>query len=165
MEKLCISDTCGMKPISDFGIDTRCKDGRKSRCKKCQSAYHSQHRQDNLADYTRRAKKWRDSSKEERRKKATKYREKVKMDVFLHYCGGDIRCMCAGCDVIEVRFLCIDHVDGGGRKHRKDESIVSSLGIYGWLRRNGYPKGFQVLCYNCNAAKGASGECPHIYAM
>jgi hypothetical protein len=30
-----------------------------------------------------------------------------------------------------------------------------------WLKRNGYPKGFRVLCHNCNSARGLYGYCPH----
>lgn len=30
-----------------------------------------------------------------------------------------------------------------------------------WQRKNNYPKGFQVLCHNCNLAKGFYGKCPH----
>jgi hypothetical protein len=26
---------------------------------------------------------------------------------------------------------------------------------------NEFPDGFQVLCHNCNLAKGYYGECPH----
>jgi len=29
-----------------------------------------------------------------------------------------------------------------------------------WLRKYNYPKGFQVLCHNCNMAK-RFGVCPH----
>ena len=30
-----------------------------------------------------------------------------------------------------------------------------------WLKNNNYPKGFQILCWNCNFAKGVLGQCPH----
>jgi hypothetical protein len=30
-----------------------------------------------------------------------------------------------------------------------------------WLRKNGFPKGFRVLCHNCNFAHGHYGYCPH----
>ncbi len=30
-----------------------------------------------------------------------------------------------------------------------------------WLITNNFPKGFQILCWNCNYAKGVFGECPH----
>jgi hypothetical protein len=57
---------------------------------------------------------------------------------------------CAICGETEEKFLGIDHIDGGGNIHRK--SIHCR--IEGWLKRNNYPDGFQVLCHNCNQAKG-----------
>ena len=34
--------------------------------------------------------------------------------------------------------------------------------MYEWIKRNNYPDGFQVLCWNCNSGKGANGGiCPH----
>ena len=27
--------------------------------------------------------------------------------------------------------------------------------------KNNFPKGFQILCHNCNIAKGHYGKCPH----
>lgn len=75
-------------------------------------------------------------------------------------------CQCCGED--REPFLLIDHVDGGGNAHRQE--IVRSKhsgragggpNLYRWLRLNGYPGGFQVLCANCNMAKDRPGGCPH----
>ncbi len=67
--------------------------------------------------------------------------------------------MCACCGETEKRFLCIDHINGGGGKHRKEKGVKGRF--YKWLASNSYPKEFQVLCYNCNLAKGFYGKCPH----
>jgi hypothetical protein len=59
--------------------------------------------------------------------------------------------------------LCIDHKNGGGNAHRRllgKGKMCGSLNFYGWLVRSGFPKGFQVLCHNCNSAKSRGG-CPH----
>lgn len=69
-----------------------------------------------------------------------------------HY-GGE--CACCGEETIE--FLEIDHIQGGGKKHRR--SIGGN--IWAWMRRNGYPDGFRVLCSNCNFSIGRFGYCPH----
>lgn len=82
-------------------------------------------------------------------------RQRLRLEVLNHYAPGGPSCACCGETVIE--FLCIDHVNGGGAKHRK--SINGNL--YNWLKREGFPKGFRVLCYNCNAALGHYGRCPH----
>lgn len=73
--------------------------------------------------------------------------------------GGD----CACCHEADDRFLTIDHINGGGRKHRQ-EVCKGRTGIefYKWLRRQGYPPGFQVLCFQCNCGRNINGGiCPH----
>ncbi len=64
---------------------------------------------------------------------------------------------CACCGETEAAFLAVDHIFGGGGKHRK--SVHGH--IYPWLVRNGYPAGFRLLCHNCNCARGYYGYCPH----
>lgn len=88
--------------------------------------------------------------------RATKYRGKVKAEVLSRY-GGVCRC----CGEDESVFLSIDHINGDGAQHRKQGLKASGLSFYQWLRKNGYPEGFQVLCYNCNFAKRTGDECPH----
>lgn len=57
-----------------------------------------------------------------------------------------------------MEFLSIDHINGGGNRHREK---VGSAKVYAWLKKRGYPKGYQVLCHNCNQAIGLYGKCPH----
>ncbi len=71
---------------------------------------------------------------------------------------------CACCGEEQYEFLAIDHIDGGGNEHRRTVGGRGSQMIY-WLRANSYPKGFQVLCHNCNSAKGFYGECPHLHSI
>ena len=81
--------------------------------------------------------------------------DKLKDEVFSAY--GGYKCNCCGETIVE--FLVIDHIDGGGTEHRKN---VVGTGIYRWLRQNGFPEGFQVLCCNCNwGRKFHNGICPH----
>lgn len=77
--------------------------------------------------------------------------QKRKREAVNHY--GKV-CKC--CSEDRLVFLCIDHIDGGGNKHRRK----IGTGVVLWLRKNKYPKGFQVLCHNCNFAK-SQGVCPH----
>ena len=83
---------------------------------------------------------------------------KVRTEVLVAYGGKVPKCAC--CGETEVMFLGIDHVNGGGTKHR-EELKRRGTGLYYVLRQQGYPRGFQVLCHNCNLAKGFYGECPH----
>ncbi len=66
-------------------------------------------------------------------------------------------CACCGTDDTDV--LSIDHVDGGGTKHRR--KIGFGNAIYKWLRKNKFPSGYRVLCLNCNISIGVHGQCPH----
>lgn len=97
----------------------------------------------------------------ERATKATKtankrWREMVRLSTLTHYSEGPIpKCSC--CGETEIRFLSIDHIDGGGYRHRK--KIKGNL--YQWLRKNGWPSGYRTLCFNCNLSRGFYGICPH----
>ena len=68
---------------------------------------------------------------------------------------------CSCCGETEIDFLTIDHIFGGGTKHR--HTITGNgNGLYNWLAKNNYPSGYRVLCRNCNwgVYKG-NGICPH----
>lgn len=66
-------------------------------------------------------------------------------------------CKCCG-ETGDI-FLCIDHVNNDGAAHRKE--IGQGGAIFRWLKKNNYPDGFQILCWNCNMAKQILGQCPH----
>jgi len=71
---------------------------------------------------------------------------------------GGYRCAC--CGTREALFLTIDHIENDGACHRR--RVGFSTGFLKWLKRNGYPKGFQVLCSNCNHGRHRNGgTCPH----
>ena len=94
----------------------------------------------------------------ERNKKATwrnslvvKEREKKwKVDVLTYY--GDNRLVCVRCGFEDIRALTIDHINNNGYKHRKALGL-SGKGFYYWLKRQGYPDGYQTLCMNCQFIK------------
>lgn len=83
------------------------------------------------------------------------YRAKERLAVITYYSNGHKSCYC--CLEKRYEFLCIDHINGGGGKHLK--SIGGNF--YKWLIRNKFPKGYRVLCHNCNMARGFYGYCPH----
>ncbi|HDX9663271.1 TPA: hypothetical protein ROX91_001970 [Bacillus cereus] len=76
-------------------------------------------------------------------------------EVLSHYSNGVPKCDC--CEENRIEFLALDHIDGGGKKH------IESIGfrLERWIRKNGFPDGFRVLCHNCNFALGHYGYCPH----
>jgi hypothetical protein len=83
------------------------------------------------------------------------WRQDLRSEVINHYGG---KCVCCGED--KLPFLSLDHKNGGGTKHRNELGLRGS-GIWAWAKRHGFPDMFQVLCHNCNQAKGYYGFCPH----
>jgi hypothetical protein len=79
-------------------------------------------------------------------------RRRARREALEHYGN---KCSC--CGEWRIPFLGIDHINGGGRKHRK----AIHMPITVWLKRNNYPEGYRILCHNCNLAIGFYGACPH----
>jgi hypothetical protein len=65
--------------------------------------------------------------------------------------------VCQCCGEGRYEFLSFDHINGGGSAHRKTFTTVNFIH---WLLKE-KREGIQVLCHNCNQAKGAYGCCPH----
>ena len=109
-------------------------------CKDCKNKYNKEWQQDN-----------KDKCNQSNRESNHRLRDEV-----INEYGG--KCVCCG----ETRreYLTIDHINGGGGKHRREIGIRGSQ-FYRWLKQNNYPKGFQVLCFNCNCGKKDYGICPH----
>ena len=82
----------------------------------------------------------------------------IRLEVLKHYSHSEIP-YCNCCGEIELDFLSIDHIGGGGNEHRKK---LGNLTIFEWLIKNDFPSGFQVLCMNCNWGRARNhGICPH----
>jgi hypothetical protein len=109
-------------------------------------------RKNNLEKVKFQERKYSESHREE---KIKKYSDS-KYDIFSKYSEGKPKCACCGEE--EMYFLTIDHIEG--RAKWGHEGYTSGK-LYRFLIKNDYPKGFQVLCMNCNLAKGIYGKCPH----
>lgn len=153
-EKRC--NKCGRRlPLSRFYPK---KNKLTGRCKDCIKEYNRQHYYAVRDDPGRKervrkiARAWylrdRDRINATRTEKTRAQRQRC-LDAY----GG--RCAC--CGESRYEFLAIDHVNGGGCKHRADVGNK----ICRWLVKNNFPPGFQVLCHNCNQALGHYGYCPH----
>lgn len=84
-------------------------------------------------------------------------RRRHRVDALKVYSNGEPHCSC--CGETNIEFLCFDHIDGGGGKHRKSGGGVINIGT--WLKNQNFPPGFRVLCHNCNSSLGHYGYCPH----
>ena len=86
---------------------------------------------------------------------------KQRLIVLRHYSQSDVP-FCSCCKDEHLEFLAMDHINGGGLKHRRElNNGGDGSGLYRWLIRNKFPAGFRVLCHNCNLARGFYGVCPH----
>lgn len=83
-------------------------------------------------------------------------RRRLRREVFDAY-GGPV-CLCCGEEHFE--FLTIDHIEKPSEES-KVFGYRSGTGFYQWLRNQGFPEGYRVLCLNCNFAIGHYGYCPH----
>ena len=113
--------------------------------------------------------------KPERKAQRSQYHKNLRIKVLIHYSkslsNGDIPCCnCCG-ENFHVDFLALDHI--AGRRQMDSEPELVKLGysskldsheLNHWIIRNNFPDGFQVLCHNCNFAKGMkknNNQCPH----
>jgi len=83
------------------------------------------------------------------------YQKKLRIETLAAY--GGARCVC--CGETQYEFLTLDHKNGGGNAHRQRAGGVYY--VFRELKRNGWPPGYRVLCWNCNAANAYHGICPH----
>lgn len=60
---------------------------------------------------------------------------------------------CRWCGHGDIDVLTIDHIHGGGGKHRRELGFYGGGRFYTWLIKRDYPEGYQVLCFNCNWKK------------
>ena len=102
-----------------------------------------------------RQREWIERNKDKFKQLQTAGLLRLKNQTFAAYGG-----KCACCGEMRIEFLAIHHKNGGGGQHRK---ILKRWGhnFYRWLRQQGFPEEYQVLCHNCNCAKGFYGYCPH----
>src|SRR3990167_4626766 len=125
--------------LSQFNKQKKSPDGLQYYCKSC------------LREVGR---KWDRENREDGNKGSREIKKRLKLRMGALEAYG-MKCTC--CGESELKFLAIDHINGGGRKHRKE----IGGNFYQWLKINKYPAGFQTHCHNCNQAKGYYGECPH----
>ena len=167
----------GWLPKSDFYSSTSKRKGRKKiatyyYCKLCTKEYCVSKRGKDNRNRLRR--EWGKNHPEEERmmsrskysKKPQQYRaaqkrerQKLRLEVLSHYSKGTPTCDC--CGDTNYEFLALDHIKGGGNKHRKSLGGSSAYKVYRFARQNNYPDMFRVLCHNCNFSYGHYGYCPH----
>lgn len=124
------------QPIDNFPLRGDYKDKRRTECRKCHNTSVVERHKD-PAKLKRRREMGRES--------ATRNRLILRKQVMLHYGN-----KCAHCGEKHYEFLTIDHVYNNGAEHRKE---IPQPAMVRWIIKNNYPDTFQILCWNCNAAK------------
>jgi hypothetical protein len=129
------------KDESEFYSSARSADKLQYECKSCSR---------------RRVKKYRKLCKEQGLMNySQRTRQRLRLNILQHY--GGLKPVCACCGEDHIEFLSVDHIKGGGAKHKK----LLGAGFYDWLKKNNYPPGYRILCHNCNQSLGSYGYCPH----
>lgn len=96
---------------------------------------------------------WRGRNPDRARELCRESNARVKADVIAAYGG-----KCVKCGFVDPRALQVDHVNGGGHRHLKALRVSKGTSFYYWLRKNGYPTEFQLLCANCNWIKRVENQ-------
>lgn len=137
-----------MQKISKHGFKYS---GQEEYKKKYMAWYRAKHRK----HINKMARKWKREHPQRVRQRNIEERNRLKVDVFSHYSKGKIRCNRCGYSK-DIRALELDHVEDSGNSHRTEvlgDYHRAGTTFYRWLKKNNYPKGFQVLCANCNRIK------------
>ena len=129
----------------------------RGQCPLCRCVYQKRYFQKHSQRLTTYKKKYDERHREQTAARERSYMRRLRLEVLNHYSPNGPRCACCGEDHVE--FPVIDHINGGGGQHRK--RVGSGSHFYRWLKGHGFPKGFRVLCNNCNASLGLYGHCPH----
>lgn len=118
--------------------------------------YNKEHREERteynrrlLKKHPKRVRKYLQAQLEKRKKEYAEF----KALVYDHY---GRKCSC--CAEAREEFLTIDHIGGGGTKHRKS---LNGKWLYQWIVENKYPGTLRILCMNCNHATKNGKQCPH----
>jgi len=179
-----LCNTCGARPVVSGKKCERCKRNRREKraraleagkcqqccanpiapgrnyCKQC-LAKHKQHsviyRKNHWDKCLQATYRWKKKNKDKTAAIARRCYAKLRSEIFSHYGN---KCVC--CGESQEKFLTIDHKDNnGGRWRRENPGHKNGHRLHLWIKRHHYPKNLQLLCWNCNVAKGLYGKCPH----
>lgn len=87
-----------------------------------------------------KARLWWQNNRDKQNNKRRVKDDNIKVEIFSKYGGA----VCAICCSTEIRALCLDHINGGGRKHLKDINKIGRDFISGLLKMITQPT---IECY------------------
>ena len=125
----------------------------KDKCKERSRRYREDHYEEirkreikYKEDHKEQLSEYRNTHKNQIHIKNTEYRTELKELVINHYGG-----KCAVCGETHLAFLNIDHIHNDGSFHKSQ--IGGSCNLYSNIVKDGFPPGYQVLCWNHNWLK------------
>lgn len=111
------------------------------------SNYYQEHKEEIKAKYKKRYEIV--SFKEAKQKRSREYGQELKVEVLSYYSNSS-KPKCLWCGEDRLPCLSIDHVAGGGREDRKNLGVLGGgTRFYRFLKKAGFPEGYQTLCMNC----------------
>lgn len=138
-------------------------------CKTCKKEYDHNYAQKHKETIIEKVKRWQQANPDRKHEMQRRYfyknrnrirkyirerRAKFRKLVLMHYSEGTMQCKY--CGFSDERALSVDHINGGGTQHRK--TMKSGGNFCEVLVREGYPKGYQILCMNCQFIKRSENE-------
>lgn len=137
--------TCTNRRRRNEGCASRAEIARRQTYQRDYSAKHSALR-------VARATEWAKANPERRRQNALNYYYRLADQAIQAYGGYE----CSWCGIDDPICLVLDHIENNGAEERR-QFKYQGASFYKWLRDRGYPKGYQVLCMNCNHGKMRNG--------
>ena len=126
--------------------------GYSGRCKECEYEVRRARYEDDPTVVLRARKNYFQKNRDAVYKRNHAWRTRKRREL-IDLLGGK----CERCGFDDIRALQVDHVNGGGASHRRDDpTVVSVGGLYKAVVDN--PDDFAVLCANCNWIKRAENE-------
>lgn len=115
--------------------------------------YNRRYRQEHREETREKARKWTQENPERKRLVTEKANQRVRIETLTYYGQGKLSCI--KCGFSDILALTLDHINGDGNKHRRRDKKIAMGGVplYYQLRKQGYPKGYQTLCMNCQFIK------------
>jgi len=143
------------KSIYDFAVRSYFKNGFDYFCNDCK-------KEDRRPEWERYKELSQDIQNEWRSQQHTyskNHATRLKLEVFSHYTkDGIVRCAnpyhIHNEDITNLVLLTLDHINGDGYKELDHTGKrLGGANFYSKLKRNNYPSGLQILCWNCQAYK------------
>lgn len=151
METRICSECKVEKPLLDFSKNKDGLLGFRTVCKECNKKYQRDYYMTNKVSMNIRGREYHKKNKKAIKELQSRAYKEIR-NKFIEMYGK--QCACCGEAIKE--FLTIEHKLGqvGKKKETSRKSYSNALKEY-------RPDLYEILCYNCNCAKGKLGYCPH----